>query len=166
MRPTAAIHYDPRLIEETVFHGQRDRCSSMEFEEARNRIYEVADADEREKLFADLYRSWFVRLALGRPVEQALQEQAIITEKVDNCLIVRATQASAGRTMSPGFITSPSGPWTRWSQMVSRWAWIALNASIAAESALIPCCGAPPAWLARPMKRICLTRAPFDESAM
>ena len=30
----------------------------------------------------------------------------------------------------------------------------------------MPSCGAPPAWLARPRKRICLTSAPFDESAM
>lgn len=93
MKPAAAIHYDPRLIEETVFHAQRDRYLSVELEEARNRIYEVADADERENLFIDLYRSWFVRLRLGRPVEQALQEQAVIIENVENCFIVRATQA-------------------------------------------------------------------------
>src|SRR5579863_824705 len=30
----------------------------------------------------------------------------------------------------------------------------------------MPSCGAPPAWLARPRKRICLTSAPFDESAI
>jgi hypothetical protein len=93
MKPAAAIHYDPRLIEETVFHAQRDRCVSVELEKARNRIYEVADADEREKLFIDLNRSRFVRLGLGRPVEQALQEQAVIIEKVENCFIIRATQA-------------------------------------------------------------------------
>jgi hypothetical protein len=93
MRPAAAIHYDPRLIEETVFQAQRDRRASLELEQARNRIYEVADAEERENLFNDLNGSWFVRLGLGRPVEQALQEQAIIIEKVENCFIVRATRA-------------------------------------------------------------------------
>ena len=93
MRPAAAIHYDLRLIEETVFQAQRDRRASLELEQARNRIYEVADAEERENLFNDLNGSWFVRLGLGRPVEQALQEQAIIIEKVENCFIVRATRA-------------------------------------------------------------------------
>ena len=93
MKPGAAIHYDPRLIEETVFHAQRDRCVSVKFQAARNRIYEVADATERENLFNDLNRSRFVRLGLGRPVEQALQEQAVIIEKVETCFIVRATRA-------------------------------------------------------------------------
>jgi hypothetical protein len=41
-----------------------------------------------------------------------------------------------------------------------------LSAIIAAERALMPSCGAPPAWLARPKKRICLTSAPFELSAM
>jgi len=41
-----------------------------------------------------------------------------------------------------------------------------LSASIAADSALMPSCGAPPAWLARPKKRICLTTAPFELSAI
>jgi len=93
MNASAAIHYDPRLIEETVFHAQRDRCVSVELEEARNRVYEVADADERETLFNDLNRSWFVRLGLGKTIEQALQEQTLIIDQVENCFIVRATQA-------------------------------------------------------------------------
>lgn len=93
MKPAPAIHYDPRLIEETVFHARRDQHISLELEEARNRIYEVADAEEREALFNELNRSWFVRLGLGRPVEHALQEQVIIIEKVENCFIVRATRA-------------------------------------------------------------------------
>ena len=93
MTPATVIHYDPRLIEETVFHTQRGRCVSSELDGARNRIYEVADAEERENLFNDLNGSWFVRLGVGRPVEQALQEQAIIIEKVENCFIVRATRA-------------------------------------------------------------------------
>ncbi|HEV8722492.1 MAG TPA: hypothetical protein VGW77_17890, partial [Candidatus Binatia bacterium] len=89
----ATIQYDPRFIEETVFHAQRDRYVSVELEEARNRIYEVAEADERENLFNDLNRSWFVRLGLGKTIEQALQEQAIIIEQVENCVIVRATRS-------------------------------------------------------------------------
>jgi hypothetical protein len=92
MNPSATMnHYDPRLVEEAVFHAQRDRYISQELQEARNRIYEVADADEQEGLFNDLNRSWFVRLGLGKTIERALQEQPIITEQVENCFIVRAT---------------------------------------------------------------------------
>jgi hypothetical protein len=92
MNPDATIHhYDPRLVEEAVFHAQRDRYISQELQEARNRIYEVADADEQESLFNDLNRSWFVRLGLGKTIERALQEQPIITEQVENYFIVRAT---------------------------------------------------------------------------
>ena len=51
------------------------------------------------------------------------------------------------------------------SQKVSRCHAIAFIASIAALSALMPSCGRPPACAARPRKRICLTSAPFEESA-
>ena len=44
---------------------------------------------------------------------------------------------------------------------VSRQAAIAFIAIIAALRALMPSCGAPPAWAARPTKRICLPSAPF-----
>lgn len=92
MNPGSTIsHYDPRLVEEAVFHAPRDRYISQELQEARNRIYEVADADEQEGLFNDLNRSWFVRLGLGETIDRALQEQPIITEQVENCFIVRAT---------------------------------------------------------------------------
>jgi len=93
MSPTATIQYDPRFVEEAVFHAPIDRYLSVELQEARNRIYEVADPDKRDDLFNGLNRSWFVRLGLGRPVDQALREQPIICEKVKNCFIVRATRA-------------------------------------------------------------------------
>jgi hypothetical protein len=91
MNTGATIHYDPRLIEEVVFHAQRDQSISQELHEARNRIYEIADADEREGRFNDLNRSWFLRLGLGKTIEQAVQEQPIITEHVEQCFVVRAS---------------------------------------------------------------------------
>ncbi|HSF59822.1 MAG TPA: hypothetical protein VLD83_17240 [Candidatus Binatia bacterium] len=88
------IRYDPKLIEEAVFHAQRDSCIAKVLDERRSRIYEIADPDEREQLFNDLYRSWFVRLGLGKVVDQALQEQPIIRTHVGSCYVVCATQAN------------------------------------------------------------------------
>ena len=92
MKRAMTIHYEPRLIEEAVFHAQRDSYVSREPEDARNRIYEISDADERERLFNEINSSWFVRLGLGQTVEQALQEQTIVTAEVEACFIVCATQ--------------------------------------------------------------------------
>ena len=52
------------------------------------------------------------------------------------------------------------------SQKLSRWQWIAFSAICAADSALMPRCGEPPACEARPVNRICLISAPFDDSTM
>ena len=105
MNAGATIHYDPRLIEEVVFQAQRDQSLSQELHEARNPIYEIADADEREGRFNDLNRSWFTRLGLGKTIEAALQEQTIITEHVEQCFVVRAThkkQEGAELFVAPG----------------------------------------------------------------
>jgi hypothetical protein len=93
MNQSVAIHYDPRLLEEAVFHAQRDSYVRKELDEQRNRIYEVPDLDERERLFLDLNRTWFERLGLGKGVEDALREQPLIASQVGNCFIVCATQA-------------------------------------------------------------------------
>ena len=93
MSPSPSIHYDPRLIEESVFHAQRDSYISRELEDARLRLYEIADAEEWETRFNELNRSWFIRLGLGDTVEHALQEQIILTREIADCYIVRATQS-------------------------------------------------------------------------
>jgi hypothetical protein len=93
MSQALSIRYDPRLVEEAVFHIQRDSYVSKELDEERNRIYEVRDPDERERLFNDLNRSWFDRLGLGETIEQTLREQTIVHSLIQNCFVVRATQA-------------------------------------------------------------------------
>ena len=98
MKQSVAIHYDPRLVEEAVFYAQRDSYVRQELDEQRNRIYEVGDPDERERLFLDLSRTWFDRLGLGKVIEDALREQPLITAQVGSCFIVcvaRAKEESA-----------------------------------------------------------------------
>ena len=93
MNGTLAVRYDPRLIEEAVFYAQRNSHVLKELDEQRNRIYEVADPDDREKRFNELYHSWFVRLGLNQTIEEALREQPIITAHVESCFIGRAAQS-------------------------------------------------------------------------
>ena len=92
MSARAMIQYDPRFVEEAVFHARMDREAAMELDTARNRIYEVPDVDERDNLFNDLNRLWFDRLGLGKSIDQCLLEQNIITAQVDKCFAVRACQ--------------------------------------------------------------------------
>jgi hypothetical protein len=85
--------FDPQLMEEAVFHFQRAGFVATECDEQRRRLYEVSDAEERERLFQDLYRCWFGRYGLGKPIDDALGEQAIIAARVDSCYVLCATQA-------------------------------------------------------------------------
>jgi hypothetical protein len=93
MKQALAIHYDPKLLEEAVFYAQRDSYVARELDERRSRIYEIAEPEEREGLFQDLYREWFARLGLGDPIDKALQEQPIITASCNDCYVVCAIQA-------------------------------------------------------------------------
>ena len=93
MSQAMSVHYDPKLVEEAVFHAQRDRYVASELDERRTRIYEIADRDERERQFHDLYGSWFARLGLGRNIEQALGEQSLIESCVASCYVVCSPQA-------------------------------------------------------------------------
>jgi hypothetical protein len=87
------LRYDTRLIEEAVFLARKDKREIREIQQERDRIYQVADLDERERLFAELNRSWFVRLGLANVVEQALQEQPLIQSNVKICFVLCVAQA-------------------------------------------------------------------------
>jgi hypothetical protein len=90
---TLLLHYDPRLVEETLFQMQHDGRPFKELDQQRARIYTLADPGERDRRFNDLSQSWFQRLGLNRTVEQALNEQPIVQSHVQNCFVVRATQS-------------------------------------------------------------------------
>ena len=93
MNQAMLLRYDPRLIEEAVFLALRDRPETREFQKQRERIYEVADPEERERVFGELNRSWFARLGLGKIVEQALHEQSQIASSVASCFVGCVAQA-------------------------------------------------------------------------
>ena len=93
MNKGMATHYDPRLVEEAVFHARCDSYVRQELEEQRKRIYEVPDPDERESRFLVLNHTWFHRLGLGNGVEAALREQRLIPAQVGKCFIACAIAA-------------------------------------------------------------------------
>ena len=67
MSQAILVRYDPRLIEEAVFLALRDHPETREFQKQREGVYEVADPQERERVFGELNCSWFVQLGLGDP---------------------------------------------------------------------------------------------------
>ncbi len=92
MNQAVNLVYGPRLIEEAVFHARHDRSDTGELDQRRNPIYEIADMDERDRLFNELNRVWFDRLGLGKVIEQSLREQPLIGTHVERCFVVGATQ--------------------------------------------------------------------------
>lgn len=95
MNPRLTVRYDPRLIEEAVFHARRNGYDLKGLDAQRNRIYQVSDPDDRERQFHELHDSWFVRLGLSQTIEEALQEQPIIAAQVGGCFIVCAADSKA-----------------------------------------------------------------------
>jgi hypothetical protein len=93
MSLVTAIHYDPRLMEDALFHAQRQGQVSAPYQQQRNRVYEIPDPDERDRLFDELNRVWFIRLKLDRVIACALKEQPLILRHIANCFVAAAAQA-------------------------------------------------------------------------
>ena len=95
---STVIHYDPRFMEEALFHAQRQARAATAYNKERDALYEFGDADERNRRFAQLNRSWFRRLQLDRPVSHAITEQPLIDDGIPNCYVAAAalgTEAGA-----------------------------------------------------------------------
>jgi hypothetical protein len=84
------LRYDPGFIEEAIFFTLRRRADSRAFHKERERVYEIAGAEERERLFQDLNLAWLKRLDLALPIEKAIDEQPLVPSKVKCCIVARA----------------------------------------------------------------------------
>jgi len=84
------VEYEPRLVEEAVLRAAAGRPEEGEFRQARDRLYELEDPDQREAAFLALHGQWFERLGLCRPVEEALGERPLLVAQVRRCAVVRA----------------------------------------------------------------------------
>ena len=58
------LTYDPGLVDEAVLLSERTapRDAARAFRRERDRVYDIADPDEREAAFQALHLRWFARL--------------------------------------------------------------------------------------------------------
>lgn len=99
------LTYDPELVEEAVLLAEASmtRVDVRAFRRDRDRIYDVADADEREARFRSLHLRWFVRLGLHRTIAQAMAERPEIAERLAEGRIARAmTRREEGADLIDG----------------------------------------------------------------
>lgn len=85
--------YDVRLVEEAVLLRIAGHPEEVRFRRLRNRVYEVTEAEEREKRFDRLHSAWFRRLGLGRPVESVFDEQPLLLREARFCCVVAAVSS-------------------------------------------------------------------------
>ncbi|MBI3303065.1 MAG: hypothetical protein HYZ72_13450 [Deltaproteobacteria bacterium] len=97
------FHYDPRLVEEAIFLAVRGHPEERTFHAGRDRFYDLADPEARDRAFQEYHVSWFARLRLGAPIEQAFAEQPSISRAVRGCVVGRAPRLSVSlRIFLPG----------------------------------------------------------------
>lgn len=100
-----AIEYEPRLVEETVLRALRGRAEEAKFRAERDRLYEIADLEERDAAFRAFHAVWFERLGLGREINEAVQERPSVAANTTRCLVACASSdgdEGAELFVSPG----------------------------------------------------------------
>ena len=84
------LRYEPRFLEDCVFLAARGHVQEKLYHRERNRVYEIAEPEERERAFHNLDTGWFMRLSLADPIEKAVSEQPFLSSSVGHCLVARA----------------------------------------------------------------------------
>lgn len=101
------IDYEPRLVEETVLAALRGRRDARGFWQERDRLYEMADAESRERGFAALHGRWFERLGVERRIREVLDEHPGIAARCGRSVVARAvTDAEEAADL----LVAPGGP--------------------------------------------------------
>lgn len=88
--PVLPLMFDPGLVEEVVLLRIARHADEHEFRRARNRLYLLAEGEQREHAFQELHATWFMRLGLAQPIHTALGELPILAERCRRCLVRRA----------------------------------------------------------------------------
>jgi hypothetical protein len=79
------------LVEEAVWLALRNDTAE-DFHAQREALYEIEDAEDRERAFAELARARFERLGLRERLERPLAERPRIATAVGLCTVSRATR--------------------------------------------------------------------------
>jgi hypothetical protein len=102
------IHYDPQLVEETVFQelARRERLEDLDlvrrFRSESDAIYERHGVGQREREFDRLHQTFFRLLGLDFSVRAVLTEFAEIKDKIASVLIGKAfTERDEAAELSP-----------------------------------------------------------------
>ena len=85
------LDFDPELVEEAVLLGVQGSSEARRFRGVRDAIYELVDAEEREKRFQQVHRQWFLRLGMSEPISKALEEQPGLLQKTRDCSVLRVS---------------------------------------------------------------------------
>lgn len=86
------LAYSPDFVEEAVLTAEATSSIARRraFRRERDRIYEIADPEQREASFRALHLRWFVRLALHDIVEGVVAERADIAVQMSEGRVVRS----------------------------------------------------------------------------
>jgi len=86
------LSYAPELVEEAVLLAERSGTTEdrRTFRRERDRLYEIAEVDQREAGFRSLHRQWFMRGGLHLIVEQIVAERADVAARVTDGRVLRA----------------------------------------------------------------------------
>ncbi len=90
MSDSSRVSYEPRLVEEAVFHAVRGHSQERAFHRQKDRLYETKDPEAREAGFRGFHGTWFETLGLARPIVQALDEQPSIAAATRSCQVASA----------------------------------------------------------------------------
>jgi len=82
--------WDPQLVEASVLAAMHWGAGASAFRAERDALYEIAEAEAREAAFAALHARWFERLALDRPLREALAMRPEVAAGCARCLVTRA----------------------------------------------------------------------------
>lgn len=91
------LRYDEDFIEAAVFlcaSGRRKGVPSLQiarFHRAREKLYVILDADERNAAFFDLHLGWFREWGLEQPLTEVLKEFPLVREQLGVLAVRKAT---------------------------------------------------------------------------
>lgn len=90
------IEYEQSLVETAVFLGVReDESQECAFHLAIDPLYEISDAELRQREFAPVYRDFFRKLGFDQLVAGLLAERPAVGEGVDRCVVREAARQKA-----------------------------------------------------------------------
>ncbi len=90
------IEYEQSLVETTVFLAVRnDQKLECELHQAVDPLYEIPDEELRQRGFVPVFRDFFTKLGLDRPLVELLSQRPLIGEQVDRCVVREAAKRKA-----------------------------------------------------------------------